>query len=142
MRPLICECLEYVDPYNVCKSCGYPLCETDDCICVPGCDHNFADANAVPKPLKKKLRLAYSSGNIEYHRGTIQCFDCEQQYCEECYNEFAIRYTGYQFTPQTAFKYSKEILDAAIGLYLVNKKRDFLKGKLPKEILLRIINVL
>lgn len=141
MEPLICGCMEYVDPNNVCLCCGYPLCETDGCISVPGCDHNFADRTAVPKRLRKKLRYAYSKHQIEYHVATIQCFACCQNYCEECYDAFAIRYCGYLFRPSIAFKYSAAVRQAAMGLYLVNKQRPYEK-KLPKELLLKVISFL
>lgn len=141
MKALVCDCMEYIDPNHVCDACGYPVCETEDCAAVPGCDHNFADAASLPSPLRKKLRTAYASGAIEYHRAIIQCFQCEQSYCEECYDDYAIRYMGYMWTPHTAYKYAQPILRAAMGLYLLNKRNTF-HNKLPREILIKIVGYL
>lgn len=146
MKPLICECMEWVDPYNCCELCGYPKCDTEECDATPGCNHVVASTRAIPQRLRKRLRRSEEPHQgdcscIEYTRALIQCYICQQAFCEECYLEFAIRYTGQEFTPQTAWHYHPTIVEEAMRLYIINKRLE-LHHKIPKQILNHIISFL
>lgn len=141
MESLICDCMEDVNASNTCITCGYPICDTPGCMAVPGCNHVVSSTRALPQPLRKKLRYAYQGLCVEYTPALIQCFTCQQAYCVDCFDKFAVLYVGIGWTPRNAWRYCLMIRRAAFGLYLVNKHMDF-KMKLPKDLLQYIVSLL
>lgn len=143
MEPLICSntaCTGYVDPDVVCLTCGYPECP--ECMYPPNCIHFMQQSLQENHPVVKRLkRDTYDSEDIYMRHSIIGCLTCEREYCIKCYEAFAIRFSGVDFTPSLAYKYTPSIRNAALLLYCYNKTRHCLE-KVPKALLKRIISFL
>ena len=121
------------DPYNVCPHCGYPMCP--GCGAPSECYHNEYSLYGMPQPLKKRLK-----GDIcEYLPAQIVCHMCSNSYCVDCYEKYALRFTGKEFIPKIGWRYTKKINRAALGLFMLNER---LGKVLPKDILLKVVEFL
>ena len=136
MLQLSCfECDAEQDPNYVCDACGYPMCP--ECGEASECFHTRWERYKLPSPLKKRFKHAEEC--CEFMPSQIMCTHCGNSFCVECYEMYAIRFGGDDFRPSIAWKYSKEINQAALGLYWINKRKE---KTLPKDILLKIISFL
>lgn len=118
------------DPHHVCADCGYPICP--ECEVTYSCDHGMEEMTD-DEPLRKRFKYGGLIGPP-----MVMCEGCDMHACVSCYLEHAIYLDGTNFTPQTAYRYSKDVQQDALTLFMVNERMDP-KVRLPLEMLLEII---